>query len=153
MAAPSAVVIFGCLGEHLAEGTIDLDTDTIKVALVTSAYAPNTSTHDRRSNFSANELATGSGYTSGGSALSGVAVTRAALVTTMDADDLSFAASGGTIGPFRYAVLYANVTRNGITDPLIGYVTLDSAPADVSIASGNTLTIQWATAGILTVSA
>lgn len=153
MAAPSAVVLFGALGEHIAEGTIDLNSDTIKVALVTSAYSPNVTTHDRRSDLGAAELGTGNGYTAGGADLTGVTVTRSALVTTFDANDVTFTAAGGAIGPFRYAVLYSSGTKNGITDPLIGYVLLDSAPADLTIASGNSLVVQWAAAGIATVSA
>lgn len=153
MGAPGSVTLFGAFGEHLAEGTIDLDTDTLRLALVTSAYTPNVNTHDRRSDFSASELGTANGYTSGGTALSGVSVTRSALVTTFDAADVVFTASGGTIGPFRYAVLYADVTRNGITGPLIGYALLDSAPADLSIANGNSLEVRWNATGIATVSA
>lgn len=153
MAAPSALTLYGAFGEHLAEGTIDLDTDTIRAALVTSSYTPNANTHTQRSDFSANELATANGYTSGGAALTGVAISRTNLVTTFDAGDVSWTASGGNIGPARYLVLYADVTRNGVTGPLIGYLTIDSAPADVTITSGSTGTIQWAASGIVTITA
>lgn len=153
MAAPGSVIPYGALGEHLAEGTVDLDTDTIRAALVTSTYAPNQNTHDRWADASANEIAGVNGYTTGGLSLTGVTVARVNLVTTFDANDAAWTASGGNIGPFRYLVLYANVTRNGITNPLIGYLLLDSAPADVTISTGNTLTVAWNASGITQVTA
>lgn len=151
MAAPGAVTLFGAFLEHLAEGTIDFDTDTIKVALVSSGYTPNANTHTQRSDFSASELATSGGYTSGG-ATATPSVTRSNLVSTLDLSDVSWTGSGGGFSA-RYAVIYANVTRNGVTDPLIGYFVLDSAPADVTVAAGNTLTIAWNASGIATLTA
>lgn len=153
MAAPGSVTLFGAFGEHLARGTVDLDTDTIRAALVTSSYSPNVSTHDEWADASANEIANGNGYTTGGAALAGVSVSRSLGVTTFDANDTAWTATPGAIGPFRYLVLYAAVTRNGVTNPLIGYVLLDSAPADLTISASNTLTVQWNASGILTVTA
>jgi len=57
---------------------------------------------------SANEVTQGSGYTSGGVAVSG---TSATIDNTNNrvlykCDDIQFTASGGNIGPTRYAVMY-----------------------------------------------
>lgn len=152
MSAPSALVLFNAFGEHLAKGTIDCDTDTLKLSLVSSAYAPNVATHAARSDFSASELATAFGYTSGGASLTGVSASRTVAVTKVDAGDVTWTASGGSLVA-RYAVLYANVTRNGVTDPLIGYLLLDSAPADVTATSGDVLTVIWNASGIFTITA
>lgn len=57
----------------LATGSIDLDTDTFKAMLCTSAYTPNQDTHAFRSDVT-NEI-TGTGYTAGGATLTGVSVT------------------------------------------------------------------------------
>ena len=48
-------------------GSIDLDTDTIKVLLVTSAYTPDQDTHTKHSDVT-NEVS-GTGYTAGGATL------------------------------------------------------------------------------------
>jgi hypothetical protein len=53
---------------------IDLDTDTLRATLHTSSYVPDLTAHDYFDDLT-NELPTGGGYTTGGVALTGVAVT------------------------------------------------------------------------------
>jgi len=57
-------LIYNSFFEDLARGAIDLDTDTIRVMLVTSSYTENKDTHTKRSDVT-NEI-TGTGYTAGG---------------------------------------------------------------------------------------
>lgn len=59
--------IYNSLRRDIATDSIDLDTDTIKVMLVTSAYTPDQDAHTKRSDFT-NEV-TGAGYTAGGATL------------------------------------------------------------------------------------
>ena len=59
-----ASLIYNSFLEDLARGAIDMDTDTFKVMLVTSAYTENKDTHTKRSDIT-NEV-TGTGYTAGG---------------------------------------------------------------------------------------
>lgn len=59
-----ANVIFNSFKRDIMNGSIDLDTDTIKIMLVTSAYTPNQDTHTKRSDVT-NEVV-GAGYTAGG---------------------------------------------------------------------------------------
>jgi hypothetical protein len=90
----------------MADGTVDVDTDVIKCMLVTDSYTPNAD-HTVKADLVANEIANGNGYTTGG-------VTVAVTVTDDDANDKfvfdvanpSWTASGGAIGPFRYAIFY-----------------------------------------------
>jgi hypothetical protein len=43
-----ANVIYNSFKRDIANGSIDLDTDTIKVMIVTSAYTPDQDAHDER---------------------------------------------------------------------------------------------------------
>ena len=61
---------FGPFAAKLANKEIDLDSDTIKVTLHTSAYTPNLDTHAYVSDLTA-ELAAGGGYTTGGVTVAG----------------------------------------------------------------------------------
>ncbi len=65
------LIIYDSFMEDLAEGRIDIDTDTIKVMLTTSSYTPSRGGHLKRSDVT-NEVV-GAGYTSGGVALGSLA--------------------------------------------------------------------------------
>ena len=124
---------------------IDLDTDTIKVALLTSAYTPNQDVHDYFDDVVANEV-TGTGYTAGGATLTGKTVSYDAPTNTItfDADDVTLASSTITA---RYAVVYDATPATNATRPLIGYVDFTS---DQSSTNGN-FTITWDATGIVKV--
>jgi hypothetical protein len=68
-----ASLIYNSFLEDLARGAIDMDTDTFKVMLVTSAYTENKDTHTKRSDIT-NEVS-GTGYTAGGNT-SAITVTK-----------------------------------------------------------------------------
>ena len=128
----------------LLRGTIVPATDTLKLMLVSSAYTPDAE-HTQIAQVSGHEIA-GTNYTAGGQALSGVTTSRSGASAKLDADDLTFAALTAT---FRYGVLYADVTRGGLTGPLIGCFALDSA--DV-VVSGQNYPMIWDAAGVLPLS-
>lgn len=141
--------------KYIANGTIDLDTNTIKVALVTSAYTP-ALTHDVLADVlsspSPEVVAVASpsnGYTSGGASLSGATVTLSdsPTLSKFDADDLTWTNLTAT---FRYGIVYASGTLNGVLNPLIGYILFNDLPADISVGGVN-YTIQWSASGIITV--
>ena len=62
------------LGKDGATQAVNWLTDTIKVALTTSAYTPNQDSHDYYNDLT-NELSTANGYTSGGVTLGSKTVT------------------------------------------------------------------------------
>jgi hypothetical protein len=101
--------------ENVAEKVHDLNADTLKVAL--SNTAPNAATHETLSQ--ATEISAGNGYTAGGADTQN-ATSRSGAVTSVTGVDITWTASGGTIGPFRYAILY-NDTPTSPADPLIGW--------------------------------
>lgn len=125
----------------LLNGAMVLASDTLKLMLVSSAYTPDAE-HTQIADVSAHEI-TGTNYTAGGQALTGVAASRSGASAKLDAADLTFAALTAT---FRYGVLYADVTRGGLTGPLVGYFVLDSA--DV-VVSGVDYPVVWDAAGII----
>lgn len=137
---------YGSLITKAFNKEVDWDTDTIKVALVTSSYTPNQDTHDYWDDVSANEI-TGTGYTTGGATLATktVGYTGGTNVTKFDADDVSWTSSTLTA---RYAVVYL-ATGTGSTSPLIAYVDFAT---DQSSSSG-TFTVTWSSSGIFTTTA
>ena len=121
---------------------IDFDSDTIKVALVSSSYTPDQDAHDYFNDVSTYEV-TGTGYTAGGATLASKTATydSATNVVILDAADTTWASSTITA---RYAVIYDS-TGTSSTSPLIGYVDFGS---DQSSTSGN-FTITWDSTGIV----
>lgn len=122
---------------------VDWDTDTIKVALCTSAYTPDQDAHQYFSSVT-NEVS-GTGYTAGGQTLAGASITYTAgtNVLKLDANDSSWPTSTITA---RYAVVYKS-TGSAATSPLICYVDFG---ADV-VSTAGTFSITWDAAGIATV--
>lgn len=143
----ASFTFYNSFKEYMADGTIDLDTHTFKLLLTSSSYTPNASTHTVKADVT-NELSTANGYTAGGATLTTVTWNRSGGTVTFDADNVVWTASGGSIVA-RYAVLYDDTAAS---DELVGYVLLDTTPADVTTTSGNTLTIAWNASGIFTLS-
>lgn len=122
-------------------------TATFKLTLHSSTYTF-AATHNVYADLT-NELSTANGYTSGGATLASITFNRSSNVTTFDAADVVWTASGGSIVA-RRAVLRAVGTFNSLVDPLVCSILLDTTPADVTTTTGNTLTIQWNASGIFT---
>jgi hypothetical protein len=121
---------------------VDFDTDTIKVALVSSSYTPDQDAHDYWNDVSTYEVS-GTGYTAGGATLASKTATydSANNVIVLDAADTTWASSTITA---RYAVVYDS-TGTSSTSALIGYVDFGS---DQSSTNGN-FTITWDSTGIV----
>lgn len=130
----TTITAYDHLWKLLTTGGIDLDTDTLKVALVTSSYTPSAA-HTIWADVSANEVATGAGYATGGVTLANPVATN----SNIDYDDAIWTALTKT---FRYAVIYKSGSGGGLTNPLLCWILLDSTPADI-VSSGSNYTIQW----------
>ena len=122
---------------------VDWDSDTIKVALLSSSYTPNQDTHDYYDDVSTYEV-TGTGYTTGGSTLTSKTLTYDGTnnVIILDAADTTWSSSTITA---RYAVVYDDSGATAGTKALIGYVDFGS---DQSSTNGN-FTITWDSTGIV----
>lgn len=137
-----ADVIFNSFKRDIMNGSLDLDSDTIKVMLVTSAYTPDQDAHTKRSDVT-NE-ASGSGYSAGGTGLANKSVTADNTDNegVFDADDVTWGSSTITA---RGAVLYKSRGGAASADELICYIDFG---ADKVSSAGN-FTIQWNAEGIL----
>lgn len=125
---------------------VDWASDTIKVALCTSSYAPDQDAHDYFSDVT-NEVS-GPGYTAGGVALGTKSVNYDASTNTTSLRAGASSWSGATF-TCRYAVIYKD-TGSAATSPLLGYVDFGG---DETVSSG-TFTITWdATDGALKITA
>lgn len=139
-------IMYDSAKEYIGDGTIDLDSHTFKIMLTTNSYTPDRGTHTQKSDVT-NELSTAFGYTAGGATLSSVTWGQTGGTATFDAADVSWTASGGSIGPFRNAVIYDDTAGN---DELLCYCVLNSS--DLTATDGQTFTIQFNASGILTLS-
>src|SRR3954462_983314 len=124
-------------------GSIDLDTNTFKLELLTTAYTPAQGTHDFRDDLGANEATGGSGYPAGGFTLASKTLAVAPLPVNWDAADIAQAITGGPFA-FRYGVWYKARGGAASADELIGYVDYGAqsiTDATLNITNTNQLTI------------
>lgn len=136
----------------LSNNGIRLDGGIPKLSLHTSASELNTSASARvLSIFSSvtGEIATAGGYVAGGRTLAGVQWTTAGDPASVkwDATDLIFTASGANLSNIKFAVIHFSVGAVTSGD-LLCWSRLSTS--QFSVSSGNTLTIQFAAAGIFT---
>ena len=139
-----ATIIFNSFKQKIMNGSIDLDTDTIKASLHTSSYTPNADSHDFWDD-TTNEVSTSGSYTAGiagGIALANKTVTADNTDDegVFDADDLSVTTFTGT---FKWIVLRKDTGTAG-TSALICAIDITSATVTVG-----TLTVTWAAEGII----
>ena len=128
---------------RLGNSLIDLDNDSLRMALFQSTSNAET---ESVGNFAAltNETTAGNGYTSGGMVLQSVTWTESNGVNTLNSNDVTWTASGGSITA-QIAVIYDDTDT---AKTVIAHSTLD--PNTINITNGNFLTVQINAAGILT---
>lgn len=140
--AAGSVLLYDYFAKYLLGGSIDLNTDTIKLALVSSSYTPDQVNHDLWADVSANEISGVNGYTTGGATLGTPVFTAVTKGYKFSSANPAWTASGGSIAAWRYGVLYVLGTVDTYVNPVIGYFLGDSTPADVPATTDtNTLTI------------
>ncbi len=126
--------------EQLGLGKHQLETDVFK-AMLTNVAPVNTNTI--KANIT--DIAAGFGYTAGGNDVVGT-YSEAAGVGSFAGTDVVWTAAGGSIGAFRYVVLY-NDSQTTPAKPLVGWWDYGSA---ITILDGETFTVDFG-ATILTV--
>jgi hypothetical protein len=129
------LILFDKFAGNVGRGLIPLHTATIRAYL--SNTTPDLINDQYRSDLA--EISAGFGYTAGGVTLGSVTWQEEAGspqgVWALDSANFQWDASGGSIGPARYVVLYA-LGSGSPNEFLIGYVDLGSAQ---TITDGNSL--------------
>ena len=125
-----ATLIYNSFVRDTITGAIDVDTDTFKAMLVTSAYTENKDTHTKRSQVT-NEV-TGAGYTAGGTVCT---VSVGAVDTALDQVVITIGAVSWTTATITARKLVVYKSRGGASsaDEL---VMVNDFGADFSSTSG-----------------
>jgi len=106
---------FDDFSEQVALKQHNLNTDTLKVALTNVAPVATQTVFDPVTNHAAPAAA--NGYTAGGEDVTN-ALSEVGGVATISGSDITYTASGGSIGPFQYMVLYNDTN---VTDMVVSY--------------------------------
>lgn len=127
---------------HFGGGTINLASDSFKLALMTAAHIF-AGANETWAQVSANEIAAGAGYLATGQALTTVSWTEAAGLATWNADDVTWNATGGAIAA-AHGVLYDD-TPISPADPLAFSINFDGLQ---TANDGTPFVVAWNVAGI-----
>jgi len=141
--AAGAFVLTNTARTKIMNGQFDLDTDTYKMALFTSAS--NLSTASTTYAGVTSEVGTtNTGYTTGGITVSPLVLSGTTSVTVkVTTNPVWTAGSANLIA--KWVALYES------GGDVVCFATLDSGGADVPTTSGNTLTVDCTTGPIFTV--
>lgn len=129
--------------ENVAEKVHNLASDTLKNMLTNTAPAATDATFSQLT-----EITAANGYTAGGTQATQSSSAQTTGTYKLVLADVTFTASGGSIGAFRYTVLY-NDTPTSPADPLI--LSWDYG-TNLTLTTGNSFTIDYdGSAGVLTI--
>lgn len=122
---------FNAFAKDVAEGKHNLASNQLRIALTNTAPVATNSvladlTEISYTNLSSRNVTTNSS-------------TQTAGVYKLTLADLVLTASGGSVGPFRYAVLF-NDTQTSPAKPLIGWIDYGSS---ITLQNGETLTVDF----------
>ncbi len=139
--------------EYFGDNTVDLDGDQLFQMLMNSSHVF-TATHTIRTDVSANQIATGSGYTQAtggltGEELASITWVESSGTVTFNAADTTWTASGGSIGPATDLVLFDDTAGAPAVDALAYSIDFD---ASETAGDGTNFVITWNGSGIFTVS-
>lgn len=132
---------FNSFVEAIAEKVHNLGSDTLKVALSNSAPV---ATNTVLANIT--QISGTNGYTTGGTATTISSSAQSSGTYKLVVTDVTFTASGGSMGPFQYVVFYNDTATN---DELIGWYDRGSP---LTLANGDAFITDFdAAAGVLTI--
>jgi hypothetical protein len=139
---------FNAFVENVAEGVHNLGSDTLRVYLSNSTPSASHTAYDGVTGSTGPaEIAAGNGYTAGGNVASVSSSAQTAGVYKLVLNDPAvWTATGGSIGPFRYVVLYNDTSAS---NALIGYWDYGTS---ITLATTESFAVDLdATNGVLTI--
>jgi len=137
----ASFVKYNQFSKDLSSKVHDLSSDALTIAL--SNTAPDAAADEVLAD--ATLITEENGYSA--TALTSVTLSESSGTTSLSADDVTFTATAGGFGPFRYILFYNN-TPSSPADPLIGYWDYGSS---ISVAEDESFVVDFGSA-ILTVS-
>jgi len=135
------ISLYNHTARRFADGS-NIAGDTYRLMLCTAATfdAANTTL----AGITKTEVVNGNGYTTGGPALTGVAITTVTTNDAMfDANDVVLAASGGAIAA-AFGILYNDTDAD---DPPVAFINFDGSK---SAPAGTDFSVVWNAGGIVT---
>lgn len=130
----------------LGFGHANLNTDAMKIGLTNTAPTATGTTVWA----DITEIATGNGYVGGGIDIGNTGAEAGGTFTMQATGDPSWTATGGSIGPFRYAVLYDDtIATGGFVDAVAGWWDYGSG---VTLTTGETFTVDLTITSVATIS-
>jgi len=126
---------FNCFVQNVAHALHDMQTGTSQVYKV---YLTNTAPSASNTVYNTPaDLSSANGYTAGGISIGTITGAQTSGTFSFSgATNPAWTASGGSIGPFEYAVLYNSTSA---TQPLIGWWDYGGA---ITLTNGNTFTVS-----------
>jgi len=139
-------IVFEEFADQLGKEMHNFSSDVIKLAIVTSTAAPAAGdTTPTYSDYSANEVSAGGGYTTTGITVPVTWVDTAGVAKLDDnAGDIALAQNGSGFTNAAYGILYNSTEATGAA---IGFIDLGGPVSEVA----GPVNINWHTSGILTV--
>lgn len=147
--AAGDIVFFDQFLVDVLESLHDLENNTIKLGLITSAVTPSATTADPRwgsggsTNLSTSQVTPGGNYSSGGPTIGNPTVTLDSGQAVFDGDDISISQNASNPTNARWGIIY-NDTDTG--KRALGYVDLGAA---IDLSAGD-FAINWNASGIMT---
>jgi len=124
---------FNDFAEQVGLEVHNLNTDTLRLYLTNTAPVATDTVFGTPA-----EISAGNGYTAGGEDATNVWSENPAGTGELVCTDVVWTASGGTIGPFRYVVLYNNTSASDNLDSWWDY------GSSITLADGETFTADFA---------
>lgn len=127
----------------LGNGSIDFDTDNLRLALLGDGYTADLNAHDAFDDVNSYEIS-GAGYTATGQTVASCTVTSSSNVITFTGANCTWTTA--TISA-RYGVLYCYKGSTASDNPLLALFDFGSTQT----SSSGTFNVAWSTGGIFTI--
>jgi len=123
---------------QLMDKQVDLSADTLKIILMNNTFAFDKDDDATLANVTADQLETGNGYTQNDETLANLVLAEDDTNDKgkMTCDDVTWTASGGSIGPTGAAIIYDDTTDD---DTVIGCIDFGT---DYTIGDGTSFSIK-----------